>query len=94
MVVSKKEREAAAVLYKSLLLARDLVETGEKNTARILMKMRSLIASEPAVKLDYLVAADPETLEETKIIKGRVLIALAAYVGKARLIDNLVVKAK
>ncbi|MEE8637991.1 MAG: pantoate--beta-alanine ligase [Candidatus Margulisiibacteriota bacterium] len=88
------ERSAATILYKALSFAKKEVENGERNSHKLLLKMRSLIEAEPAVKLDYLVMVHPETLEELKKIKGKGLIALAAFVGKARLIDNLLVNAK
>ena len=92
--LSPKERGAATVLYQAFSLAKQEVESGEKNSRKILLKMRYLIETKPSVKLDYLVMVHPETLEELKRIKGKVLIALAAQVGNARLIDNLLIKAK
>jgi pantoate--beta-alanine ligase len=92
--LSPQERGAATVLYQALSLAKKEIERGEKNSRKILLKMRHLIEAKASVKLDYLVMVHPETLEELKRIKGKVLIALAAQVGSARLIDNLLVKAK
>ena len=92
--LTSKERKAAAILYKALSQAKMEIENGERNPRKILLKLRSLIGAESALKLDYAVIVDLETLEELKKIKDRALIALAAYIGKARLIDNLVVKVK
>jgi len=89
-----KERKTAAVLYQALSLAKKEIEKGEKNPQKILARMRSLISAAPGVRLDYIVIAHPETLEELKKIRGKVLVALAAYLGKARLIDNMVIEAK
>jgi pantothenate synthetase len=50
-----------------------------------------LIGTEPKVRLEYLSAVDPETLEEVRQIKQRFLLALAAHVGQTRLIDNIMI---
>jgi pantoate--beta-alanine ligase len=89
--LNPKERKSAAILYKALSLARREIEGGEHDLNKLLFRLRSLIGSEPSVRLDYLVAADPKTLQEVKKIGGKVLFALAAYLGKTRLIDNIVV---
>lgn len=87
--LDERERKAAAILYKTLLFAKEEHGRGEKDSHRLLMRMRSMIGSEPAVRLDYLQIVNPETLEEERQIKGKALVAVAAYVGKTRLIDNL-----
>jgi len=89
--LSPKERKSATILYKALLLAKEEIERGEKDIRRIIFRIRSLIATEPPVRLDYVMMVDPETLGEVKKLKGKVLVALAAYIGKTRLIDNLTV---
>ncbi len=92
--LTPRERKSATILYKALCLAKEEVARGEKDHKKILFRMRSLIASEPGVRLDYAAAVDPETLEEVKKISGKVLFALAAYLGKARLIDNMEVDSR
>jgi len=92
--LNPKQRKAAAVLYQALCLAKKEIENGERNPHKIIAQMRSLLSAAPGVRLDYLVLADPETLIELKKIKRKVLVALAADVGPARLIDNLLVEAK
>jgi len=91
--LSEKERKIAPILYQALTLAKEEIKKGERDPQKVIRKMRTLIAQEPAVRLDYITLVHPETLEELKVIRGRVLIALAAYLGKARLIDNLVAEA-
>ena len=91
--LNAKERKSAAILYQALTLAKTEIESGEKDFRKIILRLRSLIGTEPSVRLDYVVLADPATLEEIKEIKGQVLVALAAALGKARLIDNLVATA-
>ncbi|MDI6731373.1 MAG: pantoate--beta-alanine ligase [Candidatus Margulisbacteria bacterium] len=92
-LLNVKERRSATILHKALSMAKTEIETGERDVNKILFRMRSLIGSEPTVRLDYIVIAHPETLEDVKAIKGKLLIALAAYVGTTRLIDNLMVDA-
>ncbi len=89
--LDERERKAAPIIYKALLFAKEAVAKGERDSHRLLMRLRSLIGSEPAVRIDYLTLVDPETLEERRQIKGKTLLAVAAYVGKTRLIDNLIV---
>jgi pantoate--beta-alanine ligase len=87
-----EEREAATVLYRSLELARELVEKGERDTATVVARMRELIREEPLVHPEYIEAVDWERLAPVGGLRGEVLIALAARVGKARLIDNVLLE--
>jgi pantoate--beta-alanine ligase len=89
--LSQQEHQAALVLSRSLDLAQKLIQNGERSTAVILSKMRELIAQEPLVTLEYVAITDLSTLEDLKEISSRTLIALAAKVGKTRLIDNCIV---
>ncbi|MDY6796907.1 MAG: pantoate--beta-alanine ligase [Actinomycetota bacterium] len=84
-----EERNAATVLYRSLKLAGELVSGGERDTAVVLERVRELIGSEPLVEPEYVEAVDYRLLKPVRTMEGRVLIALAARVGKARLIDNI-----
>jgi pantoate--beta-alanine ligase len=56
--------------------------------------MKQLISGEHAVRIEYISIVNPETLEDVKKIKGEVLIALAARIGKTRLIDNVHINLK
>ena len=91
--LSPQERESALSLYRSLKLAEQMVKSGERNPPALIRAMRDLIESQPHVrKIDYIEIVDPETLEPLAEIKGKALIALAVWVGRARLIDNLEVE--
>jgi len=86
-----EERKAAAVLFRSLTAARELVESGERDTRVVRKVVGEVIATEPLVDVEYLYICDSINLEPRPELSGEVLIALAARVGKARLIDNITV---
>lgn len=90
--LSNPEKEEALVLYQSLNRAREMVNSGERTADRIKQEILKIIESKPQVNLEYLSICDNQTLEELKYIDGETLIALAAKVGKTRLIDNIVIR--
>jgi pantoate--beta-alanine ligase len=89
MYLEPEGRKAASVLYRSLQLAGRLVSEGERDAGRILEKMKKLYSEEPLVEPEYIEAVDYRLLEPVERLQGEVLIAVAARVGKARLIDNI-----
>jgi pantoate--beta-alanine ligase len=91
--LTPEERKKAAMLYQTLTLAQDEIKQGERDARKIVSRAQSLLFSEPSIRLDYLQLVDPQSLEEVKKVKGRVVIALAASIGKTRLIDNLTINA-
>ena len=88
--LSDKERQAALILHKSLEEGKKLVEQGERNAAVIIDKIRNVIETEPLAKIDYVEIVNADTMETTGNLSGRVLAAIAVYIGKARLIDNFI----
>ncbi|MGQ9801162.1 MAG: pantoate--beta-alanine ligase [Candidatus Saccharicenans sp.] len=87
--LSPEERQAALVLKKSLDLAEKLIAEGEREAGRIRQKMIELISAEPLARIDYVEIVDLKTLEPLSTIGDRALIALAVFIGRTRLIDNL-----
>jgi pantoate--beta-alanine ligase len=83
------ERQAAAVLYRALTEAKRKYEAGERDAEALRATMRSVVRSEPLAYEQYVSAADPETFCELQRIDGSVLLSLAVRIGKARLIDNI-----
>jgi pantoate--beta-alanine ligase len=83
------ERRAATVLKGALDLGARLVTDGERSSAKIGEAMRATVQAEALAELDYAVCVDPESLDEAAEVDGPVLLAVAARVGKARLIDNM-----
>ena len=87
--LSEKERKIAPMLYQSLLKIKDLYEKGEKRCDFLVKEALKFLEKEPLIKVEYLEIRDSETLEELKIAKSKALVAIAAKIGKARLIDNI-----
>ena len=83
------ERNAALVLSRSLCLAKELWEGGTRDAEDVRRQISALIEKEPLAQLDYVSIADAETLEELESIDGPALVSLAVRIGKARLIDNV-----
>jgi pantoate--beta-alanine ligase len=92
--LTPEQRKQALVLYRSLMRVQNLVDRGETGAARLLVAGTQVMAEEPAVKLDYFEIVDRETLDPVSDISSGALVAVAAYVGSTRLIDNLVVTTK
>ncbi len=84
------ERESALVLFQSINLAKDLVRKGINNTQTIMRRIRNLINSKKHTRVDYIEIVDPLNLRAIEKIKTKALLALAVYVGRARLIDNAI----
>jgi pantoate--beta-alanine ligase len=85
-----EERKAALSLHRSLQKANELLQKGERKADRILHEVKGILQSEPLVRIDYVQVCDAYTLQDVERINGDVVVALAAYLGKTRLIDNLV----
>jgi pantoate--beta-alanine ligase len=88
--LSREERERALVLQRSLQKARQRFQAGERIAAKLTSAAKEVIAGEPKVALDYFEIVDPDTLDPVERISQKTLVAVAAYVGSTRLIDNLV----
>ena len=89
--LSQEERKAATVLHRALTSAADAYAEGEHGADALRLKMYEMLLSEPLAKTQYVSVADPETLEEQWGVVDRGLLSLAVFVGKTRLIDNVVV---
>ncbi len=88
--LSEDERARALVLSRSLLAAKEMAEKGEKDLAKLTGFIRKEIEAQGG-KVDYVEAIDSEELEPVTVRDGKpVMIALAAYFGTTRLIDNIV----
>lgn len=90
--LNEKEKKDAGVLPRSLNLAKDLIRNGTRDSAKIIHSMRQLIQSKKTAQIDYISIVDSVTLKPIKKITDNCLIALAVWIGKTRLIDNILVK--
>jgi pantoate--beta-alanine ligase len=86
--LSAEERRAAPVLFRALEAAESRWRAGERDGDTLRRAMAATLATEPRVRVDYASVADPETFREVEAAAGPVHLLLAAFVGKARLIDN------
>lgn len=88
--LSPEERKAALILSKTVKLAKELIDAGEKDADVVVAKMKENIETEPMAKIDYVKAVNGLTMQQQKEIKAPMLIAMAVYIGKTRLIDNMI----
>ena len=89
LLLSRAERAAAPAIFGALQRAREAVESGQREAARVVALARQVLDCEPLLRLDYLEVVDPETLQPALRIAGPVRIAAAAFAGSTRLIDNI-----
>jgi len=92
--LTKDQRKAALCLVESLREANRLIEAGERDPRIIKSEMTRLIDAEPLASLDYIAIVDLENLDPLDRIKGEILITVAVFFGKVRLIDNMIVRNK
>ena len=88
--LSPEQRKQATVLYLSLMRVQTLADQGESDAAKLIATGKEVIAEEPQVRLDYFEIVNWETLDPVPDISKGALVAVAAYVGETRLIDNVV----
>ncbi len=92
--LSEAERQAALVLSESVFLGQKMVAEGETDANKIVTAMTEHIQAQPLAKIDYVSAVDGVTMDPVDQIAGTVLVAMAVYIGKTRLIDNFIVEGK
>ena len=86
--LDEKERKAALILHKSLMLGEEMMRQGERNTEVVKNAIVQNIKTEPLAKVDYVEIVDSENLEPVAEMEHPVLVAIAVYIGNTRLIDN------
>jgi pantoate--beta-alanine ligase len=84
-------RQQATILSGALYLASEAVVSGERDAAALRNLIVETIGHVPSVRIDYVEIVDATTLEPVERLEGDTLVALAAFVGKARLIDNITI---
>ena len=88
--LSPQERKSALTLYRALQEIQKSFEQGERKPPQLIEAGERVLAQEPGVRLDYLEIVDPDTLDPVKEIQQTALVAVAAFIGTTRLIDNIV----
>jgi pantoate--beta-alanine ligase len=89
--LTAEERRVAPALHRALQAGRDRWNAGERSAGALRETMRSVLAAETGLVVDYVSVADPGSCRELETIDGPALLSVAARLGKARLIDNIVV---
>jgi pantoate--beta-alanine ligase len=87
--LSERERQQALVLRRALEQVEKRASEGEMSSRTLMETARNVFASEPDVRIDYIAVVDPETLEDVPNVRDGALVAVAAFVGTTRLIDNI-----
>jgi pantoate--beta-alanine ligase len=90
--LSPAERQAATVLFRALDATQAAYARGERDAEALRTLMRATIKAEPLAKIQYVSCADPRSLQELERIENGALLSMAVYVGKTRLIDNIVLE--
>ena len=88
--LSRHERRDALCLFNALSAARARFDDGERNASILCTLMREHVQSVPSTEIDYVAIVHPETLQQLDTIEGSAVAALAVQMGKARLIDNMI----
>ncbi|MEE9201451.1 MAG: pantoate--beta-alanine ligase [Candidatus Brocadiales bacterium] len=87
--LSDNERQKALSIYRALARASELYDSGERDTKVIGREMRNILNEWGITRIDYISVVDPETLEDVEATRAGVVVAIAAWVGDTRLIDNM-----
>jgi pantoate--beta-alanine ligase len=87
--LNPQDRKAALVLFRALSEVKNRFGQDERNAGRLVEAGKYVLAQEPAARLDYLEIVDPGTLEVVAEIRSETLVAVAAFVGGTRLLDNI-----
>jgi len=88
------ERKAALVLSRSINKAKELIDNGQRDASVVISSMTEIINKEPLAKIDYIKAVALDTMQQIKFLNVPSLVAIAVYIGKTRLIDNLFYESK
>ncbi len=89
--LSERQRKDATYIYKSLQICREMIDNGSTDTRKIIAETQKILLQTSSIEIEYISIVDAETLEDIDRIAGRVLIAVAARLGPARLIDNILI---
>ena len=90
--LTPQQRKHALVLHRSLMRVKRLAGADEQNSSKLIAAARDEFATEPEVRVDYIEIVNADTLDALEDVSKGALVAVAAYVGKTRLIDNILLE--
>ncbi|MEJ2049919.1 MAG: pantoate--beta-alanine ligase [Calditrichota bacterium] len=90
--LSRQEHQDALLIYQSLRMAGKMLTSNRSSVEEIRNQISEKIQMGSSIRIDYIAIVDPETLEPLEKLQSHMLIALAVYVGKTRLIDNVLIE--
>lgn len=88
--LTPEQRKQATVLHRSLKLAKDLYDKGERDPVKIKQQITALIQKRHLAVIDYISIASPEMLEELETLQGKALVSMVVKFGNTRLLDNVI----
>lgn len=90
--LSAEERRAARAIPRALAAAEERIAAGEREAEKVESAARAVLEAEPVLRVDYVAAVDTAKLQPLSLIEGEVLVAIAVFAGRTRLIDNTIVR--
>lgn len=90
--LSPEERRAARAIPRALAAAEERIAAGERDAEKVESAARDVLEAEPVLRVDYVAAVDTVRLQPISMIEGEVLLAIAVFAGRTRLIDNAIVR--
>ena len=90
--LNEQERKAALILSKAIFMGEKMVRDGEKSAKVLITAMKKMIETEPMAKIDYVEVVNMDNIEKIDTLQGNILVAMAVYIGKTRLIDNFIIE--
>jgi pantoate--beta-alanine ligase len=91
LYLNKKERKESQSIYQALLQAKRMIKNNEKDPKKITNQMNKIIENNSTASIDYIEIRNANNLKKIQKIEGKVFVGIAAYFGKTRLIDNIIV---
>jgi len=90
--LSREERLAAAAVPRALAAAEEAIASGERDPEAVAQRVRTVLESEPLLRVDYVALVDTTRLQPVPTVEGEVLLAVAVWAGRTRLIDNSILR--
>ena len=89
--LNEQERQAALILSKTLKIAQDLIDRGVTDSEKLTKSLEENIKTEPLARIDYIEIVGADDMKPKDTVTSGTMIAMAVYIGKTRLIDNIII---